>query len=142
MSSAGDISVFINAICDLCGVGICYYDLSEFFNYDRLGVRNNRGHYCAFCELTRTLRKFAPGDTTTVTVFRGGKELVLTITLDEKPDDTAKPNIPTIPPEDTTVPSEESEWDKWYEYLKPFFDGSKGQTYDEWFEQFKDYFGK
>ena len=93
-------------------------------------------------ELTRTLRKFAPGDTTTVTVFRGGRELVLTITLDEKPDDTAKPNIPTIPPEDTTVPSEESEWDKWYEYLKPFFDGSKGQTYDEWFEQFKDYFGK
>ena len=55
MSSAGDISVFINAVCDLCGVGICYYDLSEFFNYDRLGVRNNRGHYCAFCELARTL---------------------------------------------------------------------------------------
>ncbi len=55
VSSAEDISVFINAVCDLCGVGICYYDLSQFFNYDRLGVRSNRGHYCAFCELTRTL---------------------------------------------------------------------------------------
>ena len=99
-------------------------------------------------ELTRTLRKFAPGDTTTVTVFRSGKELVLTITLDEKPSDTSTPTtpttpaMPTAPQESNGIPSEDSEWDMWYEYLKPFFDAGKGQTYDEWFNQFKDYFGK
>lgn len=89
-------------------------------------------------ELTRTLRKFAPGDTTTITVYRGGKELVLTITLDEKPSDTTT----QTPQEGASVPEDESEWDMWYEYLKPFFDSSKGQTYDEWFEQFKEHFGK
>ena len=89
-------------------------------------------------ELTRTLRKFAPGDTTTVTVYRSGKELVLTITLDEKPSaDSTQPSQ-----EESTMPDEQSDWDMWYEYLKPYFDSSKGQTYDEWFEQFKDYFGK
>jgi AraC-like DNA-binding protein len=55
MSSASDISAFINTVRDLCGVGICYYDLSEFFNYNKLGVKNNRGHYCAFCEAVRAL---------------------------------------------------------------------------------------
>lgn len=55
MSSANNISIFINTIRDLCKVGICYYDLSSFFNYNKLGVKNNRGHYCAFCEKTRSL---------------------------------------------------------------------------------------
>lgn len=36
-------------------------------------------------ELTRALRKFKPGDTTTVKVYRAGVELTLDITLDEKP---------------------------------------------------------
>ena len=35
--------------------------------------------------LTRALRNFAAGDTTTITVYRNGAELVLTITLDAKP---------------------------------------------------------
>ena len=35
--------------------------------------------------LTRALQKFKGGDTTTVTVWRAGAELVLDITLDEKP---------------------------------------------------------
>ena len=55
MSSASDISDFINTVRDLCGVGICYYALSEFFNYNKLGVKNNRGHYCSFCEAVRAL---------------------------------------------------------------------------------------
>lgn len=38
--------------------------------------------------LTRALRHFKAGDTTTITVFRSGVELVLTITMDEKPDTT------------------------------------------------------
>lgn len=35
--------------------------------------------------LTRALDKFQPGDTTTITVWRAGIQLELTITLDEKP---------------------------------------------------------
>lgn len=35
--------------------------------------------------LTRALRHFHAGDTTTITVVRGGVEMVLSITLDEKP---------------------------------------------------------
>ena len=36
-------------------------------------------------DLLTILRKFKPGDTTTITVFRAGQEHELTITLDEKP---------------------------------------------------------
>ena len=57
MDNSQEISVFINAVRDLCGVGICYYDLSDFFHYDKFGVKNNRGHYCAFCEKTRSFPK-------------------------------------------------------------------------------------
>ena len=55
MNSASEISVLINAIRDLCQVGICYYDLRDFFHYDEYGTKNNRGHYCAFCEKVRAL---------------------------------------------------------------------------------------
>lgn len=55
MNSTEGISVVINAIRELCGVGICYYDLDSFFNYDIDGVKNNRGHYCEFCKRAREL---------------------------------------------------------------------------------------
>ena len=55
MNSTEEITAFINALRGLNGVGVCYYDLNSFFNYDRYGVKNNRGHYCAFCERTRAL---------------------------------------------------------------------------------------
>lgn len=55
MNSAEGISVVINAVRELCGVGICYYDLNSFFNYDKEGVKNNRGHYCEFCDRARKL---------------------------------------------------------------------------------------
>lgn len=43
--------------------------------------------------LSKALRKFQAGDQTTITVFRGGKEIVMDITLDEKPrDDAAAPD--------------------------------------------------
>ena len=38
-------------------------------------------------DLTRALRKFEAGDTTTITVFRAGGKMTLDITLDEKPRD-------------------------------------------------------
>ena len=49
------ITEFINAVRELSGVGICYYDLESFFNYGVDGVKNNRGHYCELCERTRAL---------------------------------------------------------------------------------------
>ena len=55
MSLVEGITVLINAIRDLSGVGICYYDLNSFFNYDKYGIKNNRGHYCGFCKKARDL---------------------------------------------------------------------------------------
>lgn len=55
MQTTKKITDFINAIRELSGVGICYYDLNTFFNYDKYGIKNNRGHYCEFCEKTRAL---------------------------------------------------------------------------------------
>lgn len=56
-------------------------------------------------DLTRALRNFRPGDTTTITVFRSGAEVNLTITLDEKPQQTtqAQPEVtqPTQPQQDS-----------------------------------------
>ena len=39
-------------------------------------------------DLTRALRKFAPGETTTISIYRSGQELVLSVTLDQKPQET------------------------------------------------------
>ncbi|MBR2907721.1 MAG: PocR ligand-binding domain-containing protein [Clostridia bacterium] len=55
MNSTEAITAFINAIREISGVGICYYDLNSFFNYQKKGIKNNRGHYCAFCEKVRSL---------------------------------------------------------------------------------------
>ena len=55
MKHTADITAFINALRDVAGVGICYYDLKDFFNYFQAGVRNNCGHYCAFCRAVREL---------------------------------------------------------------------------------------
>ncbi len=52
-------------------------------------------------DLTRALRKFDAGDTVTVTVLRAGREMELTLTLDEKPHDSTpaetEPAQPTLP---------------------------------------------
>lgn len=66
-------------------------------------------------DLTRALRNFEAGETTTITVFRDGEELVLTITLDEKPQETK-----TVPTGNTQMP-EEGSYEEWYNYFAPFF---------------------
>lgn len=68
--------------------------------------------------LTRALRNFSAGDTTTITVFRSGKQVVLTITLDEKPAAAAAQN--PIPEGDPQMP-EEGSFEEWYNYFAPFF---------------------
>lgn len=69
-------------------------------------------------DLTRALRGFKAGELTVVTVYRGGKELKIKITLDEKP--LTDQNQATIP-EESQVPEETSP--NWYDYLPPFFGG-------------------
>ena len=71
-------------------------------------------------QLTRALRNFSAGETTTITVFRGGAEQILTITLDEKPQDTTAATEATEPmPENGT-------YGNWYDYVAPFFGNPKG----------------
>ena len=71
-------------------------------------------------ELTRALREYEPGDTTTVTVFRAGAELVLTITLTEKPQETGTDEETAQPQPGTDMPTDGS-YEEWYEYFFPFF---------------------
>ena len=63
--------------------------------------------------LTRALRNFKAGDTTTITVVRRGAELVLEITLDEKPQSTA-----TVPETQESLP--EGDYEERYNW---FFGG-------------------
>ena len=65
-------------------------------------------------DLTRLLRNMEPGETTTITVWRNGEELVLEITLDEKPQEADLPKPTGEMPEDGS-------YEEWYEYFKPFF---------------------
>ena len=66
--------------------------------------------------LTRALRKFKPGDTTTITVYRGGREIVLPITLDEKPASDQQAQVPA----EGDMPKDGS-FEEWYNYFAPFF---------------------
>ena len=65
-------------------------------------------------DLTRRLRGFKAGDTTTVTVVRSGQELELGITLDEKPHD------PTPTP---TTPAPQEDFGDLYDYFRRYFGG-------------------
>ena len=73
-------------------------------------------------ELTKALRKFKAGETTTITVYRGGAELKLEITLDEKPREEVTDTAPV--PGNGQMP-QEGNYDDWYNYFAPFF-GDKG----------------
>ncbi len=67
-------------------------------------------------ELTRTLRRFKAGDTTSITVIRSGERITMDITLDEKPQDLSTPTQPT-----ESMP-QNGDYDEWYKY---FFGESK-----------------
>ena len=67
-------------------------------------------------ELTRVLRKFKAGEKTTITIYRGGQEMVLPITLDAKPQTEQPSQMPEFPED---MP--EGDFDEWYEYFAPYF---------------------
>ena len=73
--------------------------------------------------LTRALRNFKAGDTTTVTVVRSGGEHVLEITLDEKPQQL--PSAQTAPQQGENMPSE-GDPNEWFDYYRRFFGDNFG----------------
>lgn len=73
-------------------MGVLVHDVSAGSCAQKGGIKakdiiTNLGGYkiSNMNDLTRALRKFNAGDTITVTVYRGGAELQLSLTLDEKP---------------------------------------------------------
>lgn len=68
-------------------------------------------------ELTRSLRSFKAGDETTITVVRGGRELTLTIILDEKPKGLNNPAYK----EEPEMP-DSGDYDEWFEYFRRYFE--------------------
>ena len=68
--------------------------------------------------LTSTLRRFHAGDTTTVTVYRAGQELTLTITFDERPQNAGLED--SRPLEENEMP-ENGSYDEWYDYFDRHF---------------------
>ena len=70
--------------------------------------------------LTRALRNFKAGDTTTVTIIRSGGQMELEITLDEKPQQL--PTAETAPQSTEPMPSI-GDPNEWFEYYRRFFGG-------------------
>ena len=70
-------------------------------------------------ELTRALRHFKAGDSTTVTFLRNGREMSLEIVLDEKPQET--PEAAVVPQPEGEMPNS-GNYNDWYDYFfGPFF---------------------
>ena len=66
-------------------------------------------------ELTRMLRRFEPGETISITVYRAGQKLQLRITLDEKPREE------TAGQHDFLMPGDEG-FEEWYEdFVEDYF---------------------
>lgn len=75
--------------------------------------------------LQAALRKRSAGGTDTITVYRSGQELQLTITFDEKQVETESGPEATKPQENEQpqVPDEDAGWDEWYEFFNRYFGG-------------------
>jgi AraC-like DNA-binding protein len=50
-----EINEIIASLVDLSGVGVCFYDLENFFKYNSDGKREHIGHYCELCKNVRLL---------------------------------------------------------------------------------------
>ena len=72
--------------------------------------------------LTSTLRRFSAGDSTTITVFRSGAEVVLPITFDERPQNVSVES--TEPIAEGEMP-ETGSFDEWFDYFNRYF-GNRG----------------
>ena len=81
----------------------------------------NLGGYDVKCvsDLTRALRKFEPGDTVTVTVFRisAGGDVTLSLTLQEKPNTNNQPQAPSQDPTQPNDPPSSGTPDDWFDHF-------------------------
>jgi len=50
-----EISEILGSIQSLTGLGLCLYDLNDYFEYNATGFRRTTGHYCAFCNAAKEL---------------------------------------------------------------------------------------
>lgn len=78
--------------------------------------------------LTVALRKRSAGDTDTITVYRNGQELVLTITFDEKQVAAQQTTPETTEPQENNetipqMPSQDDGWDEWRDFFYRYFGG-------------------
>lgn len=55
MSSTNSITEMINSIRQLTHIGICFYDLDNFYSYLDTGEREYSGHYCEYCRRIKLL---------------------------------------------------------------------------------------
>ena len=78
-----------------------------------------------YTDLARALRKYKAGDETTLRIYRGGKEIVLQIVLDEKPREDSGNTSETTPVEPTGQMPQTGNFFEWYQYLEPFFKGKE-----------------
>ena len=74
--------------------------------------------------LTRALRNFKAGDSTTITIIRSGGQMELEITLDEKPQAT-EPTAPTMPESTEGMPSV-GDPNEWFDFYSRFFGNQFG----------------
>ena len=71
-------------------------------------------------DLTRALRNYKAGDTATDTLIRGGREMTLEITLDEKPQQQTTP-AETQPRQEAQTPRPDSYEDMFEDFFRRFF---------------------
>ena len=72
-------------------------------------------------DLTRALRHYKAGDTATVTLLRGGREMTLSITFDERPNTSASASA-DIPEQQGEMP-QSGDFGELYEYFRRYFGG-------------------
>ena len=70
-------------------------------------------------DLTRNLRHFRAGDTSTITVVRAGAQLELSITFDERPEGFDG----TVPAQEPAEMPSEGDFEEWYDYFRRYFGG-------------------
>lgn len=114
-------------VCDTYGLpkGVYVDEVTEGYCAEKAGVlakdiilKLGSQKVESMSSLTKALREFEPGTSTTITVYRAGTEKVLDITLDEKPAQT--PTQPEEPAE--TTPSNDDITD-WFNGMFPGFGG-------------------
>ena len=108
-------------------MGAYVLEVVEGASADRAGIQPKDiiialGEYQveSITDLTRNLRNFRAGDTTTVTIVRSGAQMDLSITFDERPVGFTG----TVPSqEDTTEMPDEGSYEEWFDYFRRYFGG-------------------